>query len=106
MISQHAKAVQTILKRTAQLIRTDGWCQHTTTKPSGECCLSYALSRAGRTYGLQSRWDARNAVLETIRSTFRRHNTHIIEWNDTRGRNKAQVLTVLRKAATVVGKHV
>ena len=102
-LTEHGK----IYLDAANLLEKKGWCQNRSSNPKGQVCMGEALYRA--TFGKpelnsseyylscgtpeREKWDS----VHTALSKF--IGRDIVNWNDTTGRTKTEVIEKLREAA-------
>lgn len=85
-----------ILRRAEEILKTQGWCQHTPSTHDGKVCAAKAIAKAGKGSG-KSFQDAWNAFEETINTqALAQERLRIAEWNDVHGRTLVDVLGAIR----------
>ena len=86
------------LQKTLALLKKRGWCQHVSNDTrTGSYCVIGALSEVSMQNDGALYTHPKDVIMRAMRiHTYKQD--HIIAWNDTRGRTKAQVYKVLRTA--------
>jgi hypothetical protein len=92
-----------VLVKAERLLRTNGWCQGMAKDPKGRFCSIGAINESMKNGVVLPAMNARVYVEMAIQQA-RFRNRHIIAWNDTHGRTKAQVLKVFRAAIKLAEK--
>lgn len=93
------------LEETADLLERDGWIQGAYANPQGQHCIVGAMSMvADETAKVRPhafRYFLIEAVQHVIPPEQVRSTSTIVDWNDTQGRTKQEVLDTLRLAAKI-----
>ncbi len=82
-----------LLLDAAEIIRLGGWCQGEFIAFTGAVCMAGAISEAAR----EGMYDG--DVYETAYNRISRSVRSPIDWNDTPGRTKDEVVDLLEKVA-------
>lgn len=103
------KTVKETLIAAKELLIKNGWCQGTmrnSRSDKSSFCLVGAINHvlASDVERMNWTWDDEEfsmSVLISIRNVikqFKPNNSSIVDWNDTHGRTKAEVIAILDKA--------
>lgn len=104
---------RTLLNRGLKAINAFGWCQGESVlyrdgKIVGYCATgsideSFRGSSKGITFAYTALWAGVRKVMPTARHAYDNNNTgNIVDWNDKKGRTKAQVIKAFKEAIKLV----
>lgn len=92
---KHLTPDRHILLGAAQYIRDHGWCQNQWSKPDGSVCLLHAVRSVRANYKATIKAEARLNAYAIQRWGY----FTPVNWNDTVGRTKEQVINLLETVA-------